>query len=473
MSVVIQPADVHRFTALIRDASGFDLNRSPPERLQALLEARLITTGEGSAPAYLARLNFDPCERDTVIGQLTVNESYFFRYRSHFEVLRGLLSSYRARNPEGPLRILSAGCASGEEPYSIAITASEVLEDDASHHRLEILGIDINSALVERARAAVYSPWALRETDPHVRDRYFNPIGTKYQLHPAIRRCVSFSQYKLTDPLPETWLKRFDVVFCRNVLMYLHPTAARTAMHHLTEAMVPGATLFLGHAETLQGRSESFDQRRAQGAVFYRLRPGELTDDAPPPIDPTDTSTPDFSTCTDPAGAAALIRQGRLRDALRLLEDGPPGGGMVSRLLMRARVLLLLGRVADAQKTATAIVDVEPTNADAYHMLALCADRCGNIDLALERDQVAAKLDRRFAMPHLHAGEVLRRRDAGRSRQELRLAADLLTQEREERVWLFGNGKCREALLSECQQALEAPPQPGQRRKTLPGTVTG
>jgi chemotaxis protein methyltransferase CheR len=158
------------------------------------------------------------------------------------------------------LRLLSAGCASGEEAYSLAILLKR--QGRAQALDFEIQGLDLNPEGLTKARCARYSPWSLRETPVEVRERWFQKHGRDYQLDDSIRSAVRFDQHNLILSSPTLLPARsFDIIFCRNVLMYFTSEHASAIVAQLARALAPGGFLFLGHAETLRGLSSAFHLR--------------------------------------------------------------------------------------------------------------------------------------------------------------------------------------------------------------------
>jgi len=246
---------VIRIRRLLAAHVGMALRDVPDRELAEAVRARADAT-QASLEAYEARL--DPAELRALAQHLTVGETFFFRQRGHFEVVRDLL----ARRPY--VHALSAGCASGEEPYSLVMTL-----DDARPAMIH--AVDLNERALAKARRGVYSPWSLRETRALELRRWFRRDGEAYELASEVRSRVTFEANSLTDiVLPE---RLYDVVFCRNVLMYLTAAAAREVVARLARALVPGGLLFLGHAETIHGLSEAFALRSSHGVFYYAKGP--------------------------------------------------------------------------------------------------------------------------------------------------------------------------------------------------------
>lgn len=255
----------------------YGLRFGPEKReiLRARLEPRRVALGLETFDELLFRVRYHPdrhAERAALIPHLTNNESYFFREKGQLDVLREeVLPSVAAESRGRPIRLLSAGSASGEEPYTLAILARETLGRGA---RVEVTGMDVDIEALERAREGLYRSHAFRGLEEGVRRRYFRPEGERWRLAKEIRSAARFKHGNLVDPAWSSDLAPQDIVFCRNVLIYFDEEAMRRAVDNLYRAIRPGGYLFLGHAESLSRIPSRFAPERRPGAVFHR-RPEE------------------------------------------------------------------------------------------------------------------------------------------------------------------------------------------------------
>ncbi len=503
-------AGVDRFHAFVSQTFGWNFDQNRIAYLGEVLQRRLAANG-GGADEYLARLELNPprSELRAIAQELTVGETYFFRNRDQFSALSGavLPERFRIQPPNRPLRILSAGCASGEEAYSIAILLSS---PDANLENREVVihGFDINAAAVERARAGRYSTWSLREASEEIRQRWFRGSGKEFVLDDTIRRMVTFTEANLADG---SWLQthpdQYDVIFCRNVLMYFAPEQARAAIDRLTRQLAQGGYLFLGHAETLRGLSQDYDLRHTHDTFYYR-RKNALVDVAPggangsPSNSPKTSATPvhvdtqlddawvhtiqraserihkltgarrpaagaknGATPATVPqrpswdlASAMDLFREERFAEALTKVRSLPAGSEADPDVLLLMTILHIHnGGLDEAENVCATLLRLDGMNAGAHYLMALCCEHRGDIRGAINHDQMAAYLDATFAMPRLHLGLIARKQgDAAAAHREFAQALVLLRGEDVSRLLFFGGGFNRDALISVCTSGLDA-----------------
>jgi len=491
------PDAVGRFAASIADRLGLAFDDLRLGQLSELLGARLAESGT-DVETYLERLDSGaaPDELSLIASHVTIAETYFFRHGQQFDALRSILMQWRGAWPP---RLLSAGCASGEEAYSLAMLLDEVWPERPAN----VVAADVNPAVLERARAARYSAWSLRDTSPLRLARWFTQQGRDYHVDERIRRNVRFVQANLAHDEPELLAAgSFDVIFCRNLLMYFTPENYRQAVERLSRALTPEGYLFLGSAETLRGISHDFHLRHAHGAFYYQRKPERELSQPPPRLEPAgagwqaraaydgaswvdqisqaaarilalsgDTPRPSVSreravkmpdrapgrVPPDLSLALDLLHKEQFSDALERLHALPPDAASdPEALLLEAVLLASAGRFHEAEGCCARLLALDELNAGAHYVLALCNAGGGRVERAVHHDQVATYLDPGFAMPRLHLGLLLRRKgDRAAARVELRHAHSLLEREDGARLLMFGGGFNRHALLALCSAELD------------------
>ncbi|MEP0823480.1 MAG: tetratricopeptide repeat protein [Ignavibacterium sp.] len=222
-------------------------------------------------------LSAQPEKRHTEIlaSYLTVGETYFFRDARTIQALRQYIlpSLIAARREHKRLRIWSAGCCTGEEPYTLATLLHSLLPD-FNEWNITLLATDINPRFLQKASEAIYSEWSFRETPAWVKERYFlqRPNG-RYALLPVIRDAVTFAPLNLVDDSYPSFLTNtnaMDLVVCRNVLMYFHPNAARSVARKLFHSLVDDGWLLVSPSEMSQSLFAEFDSVHVGEALSYR-----------------------------------------------------------------------------------------------------------------------------------------------------------------------------------------------------------
>jgi len=252
---------------LVLDAGGIDLHLYKERCLLRRIAARQRATACGHLRDYLGLVRRDPVERGRLVKLLTIHVSQFFRNPSAFEAIRTrvLPSLLAAKRRQGgrALRLWSVGCACGEEAYSLALLLLETAPEALTQFSCGIYGTDIEPDCLRAARLACYSGTSLAHLPLAWRQRYFTPVGPRYQLQPAVRALVTFRQHNILDALP---FRRVDLIVFRNVLIYMTEALQERLLLTLHEALARPGFLVLGKVEGLAGAA----QRR-----FIPLDPGE------------------------------------------------------------------------------------------------------------------------------------------------------------------------------------------------------
>lgn len=490
------PHDLERFSGAVTRQLGLQFEDARLGFLAEVLQRRMEALNQ-PAGAYLRLLESDNAEAELgcLARELTVGETYFFRNSEQFRALAevALPDRMRVQGARRALRILSAACASGEEAYSIAAVARDVLTDPS--WRVSIRAVDVNPAALEKARRARYSSWAFRETTPEARAKWFRQDGREMVLDETVRRAVDFEIRNLAVDDDDLWPPDvYDVVFCRNVLMYFSPEQARATIARIARSLAPGGYLFLGHAETLRGVSDAFHLRHTHGAFYYQRKDEIEPALAREPWLGAGSSAPATSIETfneawfdairqaservealsvqstarrprapprvawDLGPALDLMRRERFTEALTSVRDLPPeAADDPDALLLQAMLLAHGGAFSDAEAACRRLLAIDELNAGAHYALALCREGVADRDGAAEHDRVAVYLDPAFAMPRLHLGLLARHAgDRAAARRELAQALVLLKREDASRLLLFAGGFNREALVALCRSALLA-----------------
>lgn len=241
------------------------------------ISERMAILNISSFPTYFAYLRSDADgEIEKFINAFTVNETYFYREDHQLRCLSAdlLNERVRAKRPGETLRIWSVPCATGEEPYSIAIWLLENWPQ-VDVQDIEIVGSDIDTRCTTAAREGEFGSRSLMRLPPALVDKYFEPVGKeRWRVIPDLRQSVQFTSVNLVEAAQTRSHGVFDVIFCRNVLIYFDDASRRIAAENLFEALAPGGFICLGHTESMSRISSLFDVRHFTDAIVYQ-RPGE------------------------------------------------------------------------------------------------------------------------------------------------------------------------------------------------------
>lgn len=270
---VASPEEYGRLCDFLYRRTGMAFTVARRYYVDRRIAERMAATGCASFALYFARLRSGgDDEVEQFINALTVNETYFYREDNQLRCLsRDLLERRSADQPPGhTLRIWSLPCATGEEPYSIAIW---LLENWArvDAYDIEIVGSDIDTKVLQAAVDGIYGSRALMRLDPGLVARYFERLGEdRYRLIADLRGSVRFTPVNLVDADAVRAHGRFDVVFCRNLLIYFDDASRRIAAENLYESLLPGGYICLGHSESMSRISPLFEICRFDDAIVYR-----------------------------------------------------------------------------------------------------------------------------------------------------------------------------------------------------------
>lgn len=461
---------VDGFRDLVTRRLGLALEGVSEQTLSEALARRTAATGLSTA-AYLSRLagGGSPDEDGAVAAELTVWETYFFRHLEQFRALAEAVVPDRvqARGDGRHLRLLSAGCASGEEAYTMAMVVRGRLPDPL--WTVSVLGVDVNPVALARAEAARFSAWSLRAVPAGLRTRWFRTDADGLRPVDDICRSVRFTEGNLVDDHPAFLPPQtYDVVFCRNALMYLTPERRDAALRRIVGSLAPGGYLFLGHAETAFGRLAGLTVRHTHDTFYFqRTDPVDATG-WPGTVDVTATPVvavpaphrtgglPGRTAATRQDRALRLLTREHFDEALAVLSDPVPEPTTEPEsALLHAVVLSHLGRLGEAEVSCRRLIEADGLNTGAHYLLALCRDSSGDRHDAVRHSQIAAGLDPMFALPRLRLGLLARQRgDESTARRELGMALTLLPGEDAHRLLLFGGGFSRAGLIELCRREL-------------------
>jgi chemotaxis protein methyltransferase CheR len=373
---------------------------------------------------------------ERLINALTVSETHFFRDAGQFEALRQhvLPQIIKRRRPLRSLRLWSAGCASGEEPYSLAILLRELLPD-VDEWAITILATDLNTEALARARKATYGNWAFREEQAkQLRSRYFRKQNGRYRLIPEVQRMVTFNRLNLAEPVYPNYATNtmfMDLILCRNVTIYFAEETTRQIVARFYDALIDGGWLVVGHSEHSLGTYRRFQIHNFPGAILYQRtgQPTELSKSwltppkqapriiaSPAPV-PTDIQPDIQPPCilTSPSeGKVDPIEQARellefghseeARDMLLELADSKPHQASTCALLGQAYANL--GCWKEAEHWCWEAIQVDKLALNAYYTLALVLQHQGQVTQAIDTMKKVVYIDRHYVPAHFGLADL-------------------------------------------------------------------
>ena len=256
----LSPAHFRAVATRLYEIAGIQLREGKEGLVKSRLAKRLRALGLPSYEAYLARVEADPAELAEMVDQLTTNKTNFFRERAHFDFLRDVLAAQWRAAPARPLRIWSAGCSTGEEPYTLAMVLRDAIPDLAQRD-VRILATDLSRRVLAQARQGVYPDAATDGISPDELRRHFTRATTPngvpaWSAGPGLRQLITFAPLNLM----ERWPMRgpFDAIFCRNVMIYFDKGTQQTLVDRYHALLAPGGHLFVGHSESLSALRHRF-----------------------------------------------------------------------------------------------------------------------------------------------------------------------------------------------------------------------
>ena len=404
MKLSLAVEDFNALRDYLAKAAGLVFDDSRRESMAYSVAERMRDSGAPDVASYLGLLD-DPVERQKLLDEVTIQETHFFRNPPQIRALRQHVLPELLRHAEAGgrrLRIWSAGCSTGEEPYSIAMLLRELLPSTQGWD-VRVVATDISSRALAAARAGRYGARAVQMASPEELGRFFQATGDGYyEVRPEVRELVEFRHHNLvTEAVPFAPSERIDLVLCRNVTIYFARETTRALMMRLHHCLRDGGYLFLGHSETLWQVSEDFrlvslGSGDAAAFVYRRLDkqaperrsvlPDRRTqDEGPPPPSP------------------------ERRVKARRTEEAAPVRLSTDQLLDKVRGALRAGLYAEAAQLASEVTAAEPLLAEAFYLRGLALVDSGRDDDALVDLRKAVYLEPQMGFAHFLLAGVLDR----------------------------------------------------------------
>ncbi len=446
----------------VRQRTGLVFREARGPAFEAGLTRAMRRTKLTEPEAYLAHLDAQPALLDDLVGEITVGETYFFREPQQFDFIRHkVVPELLSRRPRHhPLRIWSAGCATGEEPYTLAIVLRE--QGLAAEH---VVASDLARPALSEARRAVYTRWSLRGVSDHIVRTYFEQEGNRFALAPAIRDAVDFRYLNLAEdtyPSLSTGIWGMDLILCRNVLIYFDAETVARVARRLIDSLSEDGWLLLGASDPPFAELVPCDVVVTDAGLAYRRRGHGARPAAPPvtstpfvlpplpeapalaqppqPPDPpaTHAPAPVAPMQEAPAGLADATRSYAERNYERAAEEASRllgrDGSDPAPWIVLVRALANRGDMVAAGQMCAAALDRHRTSAELVYLHAVLLSEAGRHREAAAAARRALYLDRGLVVAHLAlGGALLRLQDTGGAHRAVgnaqRLLASLAPEE--------------------------------------------
>ncbi len=451
----ISDGSMEKLSDLIATQLGLHYPRERWNELEQALRSAAPELGLSNETRLVERLlsqRLTQSQTEVLAMHLTVGETYFFREKASLDVLEGqILSQLMRSRMEGDkhLRIWSAGCCTGEEPYSIAILLSRLIPD-LTNWNITLLGTDINERFLRKASEGIYSKWSLREPPAWMTQRYFKPTGDgNFELLPSLRNMVTFSYLNLVDdsyPSLLTNTNAMDVILCRNVLMYFTGEQAQKVIRKLHQCLVDGGWLLVSASETSQVLFSQFTTVSFAGATLY-LKDAKKLPTAQSPWFVQDEAKPksigelhelvllpepqiaEAHVTAEVPEAPVEVQECRLgepeeteyRESTEAFEQGryPEAAEKLLNLLTRlpdeakslvllARVYANMGRLAEAKESCERAITNDKLLPRYHYLLGAILLAQGDADHAMNSFRKVLYLDQSYVLAHFALGNLTR-----------------------------------------------------------------
>ncbi|MDX1250721.1 MAG: protein-glutamate O-methyltransferase CheR [Gammaproteobacteria bacterium] len=271
----ISAQEYHAFREFLESVCGIALGENKHYLVSSRLNRLMGESGIRSIGDLVEQLkrNSRPGLRERVVDAMTTNETLWFRDNAPFDILKHHILPDLSGKRMRPVRIWSAACSSGQEPYSISMMVQEYLgsKPGGLAAGVQIIATDISPTMIKEAKAGLYDSMALaRGLSDERRKRFFTQKGAQWEAKDEIRKRITFSELNLIKK-DYHGMGKFDVIFCRNVLIYFSGDVKRNIIANFSKVMEPGGYLFLGASESISGYSDVFEMVRCHGGIVYRL----------------------------------------------------------------------------------------------------------------------------------------------------------------------------------------------------------
>jgi chemotaxis protein methyltransferase CheR len=393
--------EFERFRDWIHKHSGIYLEETKLDSLRISLVTRATRFGYVDYGEYYRMLISSEAEFKELMNLVTINETSFYRFPGQFDALRDLvipeILQHKSKLSRS-FRAWSAGCSTGEEPYTIAMSMLDSAID-CEQYRCEVLGTDVSTQALDRAREAVYPARSLAGLPQNVVQRWFEPVKGGHRPVQPVRDIVDLSYHNLVkEPYPLALLSNWDLIFCRNVTIYFRVESTRRVVENFYQSLNPGGYLFIGHSETLSTVSERFEVVEAGGVFLYRKplrRIYAAGDVMPSRADEARRPTVAELSAANLAPNSPGVRPAPVREVAVVPNSAATTDSALAAatLVAEAHELLEQGRPSDARTVAEQALSLDPRNVDAMLVTAYAHADSGDFGAAIDEANAALAID--------------------------------------------------------------------------------
>ncbi len=439
--------DFERFRKLISQASGIFFDRGKWEILRLGLSDRAQAAGADSLADYYDLLTTKPDREEELrrlLEHVSVQETQFFRNLPQFDALRKYIIPELIRRKAGAhrtIRMWSAGCSTGQEVYSLAMSMLDVMPD-MSAWNISIIGTDLNQHALDVAKRGWYPEKHMTGLDRLHIESYMKQVDGGYRVNDAVRDMVGFQRMNLvTDPLPIIEIGTCDIIFCRNVIIYFTHETAKFVIEHFFDILNPGGYLFLGHSETLWKMSNKYSLVEIGDAFIYkkslprgingrrfipdrRMRQGPLphgviSDRRKKPSRRDVSSSPGIQLVPIPDSKSSSSEAETTADV-----------DLVFTPVEEAKTLLELGEYDKAVESLNKALESEGTNPEVYFLLGLASEKKDEFDDAADFFRKTIYCDDKYSIAYFHLASLLEKKGSLKAAiKEYRNAAKYLRED--------------------------------------------
>ena len=467
--IELSNADIRSLQKLIHNISGIYLNQRQCERLKQHISTYISSNNFKNFQQYYRILKTEEKHDEQIhtrelLSFATNNETYFFRNTAHFDALANVILPELVRRKTNPnLRIWSAGCSIGPEPYSIAITMSQNAPL-LKNWNLEILATDIDYQSLNQAKDGLYNKRSLQNTPEHLLHKYFQQIGSGYQIDNEIKNLVNFTYSNLQQtPYPRSKFGQWDIIFCRNVIIYFSEEQKRKVIKHLHRSLASGGYLFLGHSESMLGLSDSFMVTNCAGTHLYQKNdasPIHQQTTKPKQTEAKIRSTKSYGAHNWPetlnSSDLTMDRKETREGDKQPISGNLPPNIDTEILIAKGKLFADKGEYQSAANHYQKVIDIDYHNAEVHFLLAIVLEQLDSLDEAIYEYKQTISFDPTCIMARLNLGRIYSLAgDREKAREEYKIALSKLQVLPPTYDVQYSGGFSAELLTKLCYKKLE------------------